>query len=233
VTPADHESIDELLAGYALGSLSGADAAAVDRLLSEHVPGCARCRETLDAFTGVAADLGLDAPPIEPPETLLPKLRHELESPAVPRRRPVTAAAAVAASVVAVVGLAGLAIQGARMNDQRTRTDTMAQALDMLSRPGSTLVPVGPAQEITAPGVDTIYLFGHDIPPPPTGSVYRVWLVAGGAPTYWGEFVPDAGQVILEIHIRAGAFDDLWVTVDPEGSAPTAPSLDDVLWEAS
>jgi anti-sigma-K factor RskA len=232
VTPADHESIDELLAGYALGSLSGADADAVDRLLSEHVPGCARCRETLDAFTAVAADLGLDAPPLEPPETLLPSLRRELELPSSRRRRPV-AAAAVAASVVAVVGLAGLAIQGARMNDQRTRTDTMAQALDMLSQPNSTLVPVGPAQEISAPGVDTVYLFGHDIPPPPAGSVYRVWLVAAGAPTYWGEFVPDAGRVILEIHIRAGAFDDLWITVEPEGSAPTAPSVDEVLWEAS
>jgi anti-sigma-K factor RskA len=231
VTP-DHESIDELLAGYVLGSLSGADAASVDRLLSEHLPGCARCRETLDAFTGVAADLALDAQPIEPPETLLPSLRRELEPPGVRRRRPV-AAAAVAASVVAVVGLAGLAIQGGRMNDQRTRTDTMAQALDMLSRPGSTLVPVGPAQEISAPGVNTIYLFGHDIPPSPPGSVYRVWLVAGGAPTYWGEFVPDAGQVILEIAIRPGAFDDLWITVEPEGSAPTAPSLDEVLWEAS
>jgi hypothetical protein len=233
VTPADHESIDELLAGYALGSLSGADAAAVDRLLSEHVPGCARCRETLDAFTGVAADLGLDAPPIEPPETLLPKLRRELEMPAERRRRPVATAAAVAASVVAVVGLAGLAIQGARMNDQRTRTDTMAQALDLLSRPNSTLAPVGPAREISAPGVDTIYLFGYDIPPPPAGSVYRVWIVAGGAPTYWGEFVPDAGRMILEIHIRAGAFDDLWITVEPEESAPTAPSADEVLWEAS
>jgi hypothetical protein len=227
----DHESIDELLAGYALGSLSGDDAEAVDRLLSDHVPGCARCRDTLDAFTAVAGDLGLDAPPLDPPETLLPRLRRELGPPSG-RRRPV-AAAAVAAGVVALVGLAGFAIQGARMNDQRTRTDTMARALDMLSLPGSTRVPVGPAQEISAPGVDTVYLSGHDIPPPPSGSVYRVWLVAGGVPTYWGEFVPEAGQVILEIHVRPGAFDDLWVTVEPEGSAPAAPSLDEVLWEAA
>jgi Anti-sigma-K factor rskA len=230
VTPQDHESIDELLAGYALGSLSGADADEVDRLLSDHVPGCARCRETLDAFAGVAADLGLDAPPIEPPETLLPMLRRELDPPVARRRRPV--AVAVAASIVAVAGLAGFAIQGARMSDQQTRTDTIAQALAMAVHPSATLVPVGPAQEITAPGADTVYLYGRDIPSPPAGSVYRVWLVADGTPTYWGEFVPEGGEAIVEIHVRAGTFDDLWVTVEPEGSAPAAPSLDEVLWAA-
>ena len=45
--PGGYDRIDELLAGYALRSLSGEDAAEADRVLSEHVPAATRCRETL------------------------------------------------------------------------------------------------------------------------------------------------------------------------------------------
>ena len=61
----DHEATEELLAGYVLRSLSGADAAEADRLLSEHVPGCTTCRDTLDDLQRLTADLGLAASPIE------------------------------------------------------------------------------------------------------------------------------------------------------------------------
>ena len=46
----DHERIEELLAGYVLLALSGEDAIEADRLLSEHVPTCPMCRETLAGF---------------------------------------------------------------------------------------------------------------------------------------------------------------------------------------
>ena len=36
----DHDAAEELLAGYVLGALTGADADAADRLLDEHVPDC-------------------------------------------------------------------------------------------------------------------------------------------------------------------------------------------------
>ena len=62
----DHEGIEELLAGYVLRSLSGADAAEADRLLSDHVPGCATCRQTLDDFQRLSADLGVAAAPMAP-----------------------------------------------------------------------------------------------------------------------------------------------------------------------
>ena len=78
----DHEAIDELLAGYVLRSLSGEDAAEADHLLSDHVPTCAACRDTLAAFQDLSADLALDAVPLAPPETLLPRLQRELEPPA-------------------------------------------------------------------------------------------------------------------------------------------------------
>ena len=68
-----HEAIEELLAGYVLRSLSGEDAARADHLLSEHVPHCPACRDSLAVFQGVTADLALEVAPVRPPDTLLPR----------------------------------------------------------------------------------------------------------------------------------------------------------------
>ena len=52
----DHTAIEELLAGYVLRSLTGEDASEADRLLSDHVPICSLCRQTLAGFLGIAND---------------------------------------------------------------------------------------------------------------------------------------------------------------------------------
>lgn len=226
----DHEAIDELLAGYVLRSLSGEDADEADHLLSDHVPTCAACRDTLAAFQDLSADLALDATPLSPPETLLPRLHRELEPPAS-RRRPVQIFA-VAASVVAVVGLAGLAVtQGLRASDANSRAEDFRSAAQMALRPDSNQVPVGPVNELTAPGVEEFYVMGDDCPQPPEGSVYRVWIVAGGQPTFVTDFLPEDGQVFLSIPFDPSRYDDLWISVEPAGSEPTTPT--DVEWQAS
>jgi hypothetical protein len=226
----DHEAIDELLAGYVLRSLSGEDAAEADHLLSDHVPTCATCRDTLSAFQDLSADLALDATPLTPPETLLPRLHRELEPPAS-RRRPVQIFA-VAASVVAVVGLAGLAVtQGLRASDANSRAEDFRSAAQMALRPDSNQVPVGPVNELTAPGVEEFYVMGDNCPQPPEGSVYRVWIVAGGQPTFVTDFLPEDGQVFLSIPFDPSRYDDLWISVEPAGSEPTTPT--DVEWQAS
>ena len=206
----DHEAIDELLAGYVLRSLSGEDAAEADHLLSDHVPTCAACRDTLAAFQDLSADLALDATPLTPPETLLPRLHRELEPPAS-RRRPVQIFA-VAASVVAVVGLAGLAVtQGLRASDANSRAEDFRSAAQMALRPDSNQVPVGPVNELTAPGVEEFYVMGDNCPQPPEGSVYRVWIVAG-RPTHVRDRLPAGG--------RSG------VPVDPLRPQPLRRSVD-------
>ena len=226
----DHEAIDELLAGYVVRSLSGEDAVEADRLLSDHVPTCADCRETLSAFQELSADLALDATPLSPPDMLLARLHRELE-PSAARRRPAQVFA-VAASVVAVVGLAGLAVtQGMRANDATTRADDLRAAAEMAVRPDSNQVPVGPVNELSAPGVDRFYILGNDCPLPPEDSVYRVWIVADGLPTYAGDFLPEDGQVFLSVPFDPSRYDDLWISVEPSGSEPTAPT--DVQWRAS
>ena len=227
----DHERIDELLAGYVLRGLSGPDAAEADTLLSEHVPDCARCRETLASFQSLMADLALAGPPMDPPETLLPKLHRDLGAP-VRRRRPLQALA-VAASVVLIAGLAGLSVsQGLRANHAQAREQVVRNAMDMAARPDANLVPIGPTTEIGAPGSAEFYLYGNDVPSPPAGTVYRVWLVSGSSPTYVGEFLPDHGFVAIAVGFDPSRYDALWITEATQGSAPTPPSAGDALWHS-
>jgi hypothetical protein len=232
VSMADHGAIEELLAGYVLRSLSGEDAAEADRSLTEHVPGCVSCSETLAAFQAVSADLALDANPMEPPDTLLPRLHRELE-PRERRRRPVQVFA-VAASVVVVAGLAGMAVtQSVRANHGRQEANALRAVMDTASLPDANLVPVGPATEVSVPGHEVFYLYGRDVPEPAPGMVYRVWLVSGVTPSFVGEFDPDEGYVNLQVPFDPSTYDSIWVTQAPTGSEPEAPDETDAVWQAA
>jgi hypothetical protein len=227
----DHDVIEELLAGYVLRSLAGADAVEADRLLSDHVPECGVCRDALDDFQRLSADLGVGAEPMAPPETLLPRLQRELE-PQAPRRRPMQVFA-VAAGVAVVVGLAGVTIsQSMRANDADVRAEALANAAQLATRPDANRVEVGPVHELTAPGEEHVYVMGDGVPEPPAGSVYRVWLVAGGDPTFVGEFMPTEGRVFLEIPYDPTRYDDLWISVEPVDAATDAPTSAD-WWSAT
>src|SRR5207247_8260206 len=95
----DHDRIEEMLAGYVLLGLSGEDAVEADRLLSEHVPSCPRCRDAMAGFQAVAGDLALAVSPAQPPDLVLPRVRRGgAEAPGRRRRAPPAAAAPRAAA---------------------------------------------------------------------------------------------------------------------------------------
>jgi hypothetical protein len=237
-TPEGHDHIEELMAGYALRSLSGEDAAEADRLLSEHVPGCARCRATLLAFTDAVADLALAADPIEPPESLLPRLHRELEPRTV---RPVAARwTGVAAGVVVVVIAGGLAVsQGMRAGDLERRADLFGQALSFSQRPGAESAPLvgsaasgpAPVSEVTAPDVDHFYLVGKDVPPAPPGATYGIWLAGDADTVFAGTFVPAPGLSVVKVPFDRSRFDRVLITLEGEGTVPTEPGQP--VWEAA
>ena len=218
-----HDAIDELLAGYVLRSLSGADATEADRLLAEHVPACAACKQTLDAFQSVVGELGLEPAPVEPPETLLPRLRRELEPRA--RRWNQGRLVAVAASVLLIVGLGGVALtQAFDGSDSALVPADLMSALDFATRADARSEDIGPATEVSAPGVEEFYLYSTDCPQPPSGWVYRVWLVSATESRYVTYFVPNAqGQFVVRIAADPSAWDRVLVTVEPEGAEPSAP----------
>ena len=218
----EHEAIEELLAGYVLRALSGEDAREADRLLSEHVPACAMCRDTLAGLQEVAGEIALDPSPIAPPDVLLPRMHRELGSPA-PRRRQIGVFAA-AASVVAVLGLGGLAVtQGIAASDARKRIALVQDALDLSRQPDASRVAVGPVTEIGRAGVRELYIYGTHVPDPAPGTVYRLWLGTGTSYTWVGDFLPEAGIVILQFPFDPSRYDRVVVTEEPEGSVPAQP----------
>lgn len=231
----DHDEIEALLAGYVLRGLSGADAAHADELLSDHVPACGACRDSLARFQGVTAELAFAAEPLPPPELLLTRLHRELRPQA--RRGGPVRIFAVAAGFVAVVGLTGLTVsQGVRAGGLQERANHLTNMLDLASRPDAQVTSLagtsagGPLTEISAPGTEVFYLFGRDVPEPPPGQVYRVWLVSADGTIPVGEFRPDDGLVAIRIAFDPTRFDQILITVEPESAAPVSPA--DVVWRA-
>ena len=232
----DHEAIEELLAGYALRALSGTDADEADRLLVEHVPGCEDCRATIAAFDAVAADLALHADPVPPPDTLLPRMRRELRThdQGIGARWTPTRLAAIAASLVLVVGLGGVVLSRGGGADVTTlaASNDIQQALAAADRPDAETTQMGPLTEVDAAGLEQLYVYGRDVPPPPPGTTYRLWAVSDDETAYLGDFLPPpAGGFMLEISVDRARYDRLLVTVEPLGSDPSGPG--EPAWEAA
>lgn len=242
----DHEAIEELLAGYALRSLSDEDAERADLVLTEHVPECPMCRDTLADFQVVTANLSLTAPAAEPPDLLLARLRREIsEEPAAVsarRRRDVRASErrwgaatiGLAASFVAIVAMGALSVslgsRASRAEDQRgflTRafTDASAGGVTPNGLEGTGEAAAGTMVEISGPQLERMYLISTDCPLPAPGNVYRLWLGNQGSFELLGEFVPaEDGWVGLELTVDTTGADELAVTEEPAGSVPRTPS---------
>jgi hypothetical protein len=233
--PHEADRVDELLAGYALRSLTGEDAAEADRLLSEHVPGCARCRQTLLAFSDTVADLALWADPVTPAETLLPRLHRELE----PRTaRPAPGRwVAVASGVAAILIVGGLTVSlGLRAGDLQTSNDLLGDALAFSQRPDADTARLDTSEPtelsaISAPDADHFFLVGSDLPAAPEGFVYGVWLSdqSGVEAFYAGSFVPASGMTVVRVPLDRFRFDRVLITLEREGTVPAEPG--DVVWE--
>ena len=230
----DHDAVDELLAGYVLGSLTGEDAAEADRLLNDHVPDCTQCHATLDAFQGLTGEIGMSAAPVAPPETLLPRIRRSLDGGrrrGLPAWSPTRFVAAAAAAVV-VVGAAGLAI--AQRDSAAQPQMSQADIADVKQlRAESHIEDVNQyAKELVPPGVEQLYVFGRGVPAPPPGSTYRLWTVdADGAETWIGDFVPMTGDFALRVDIDPANVDHLLITIEPADSEPSEPG--DTAWAAA
>ena len=237
----NHEAIHELLAGYVLRSLSGPDAEEADRLLTDHVPGCSSCRETLVAFGAVAADLGLDAPALATPDTLLPRIHRELEP---PRARfgsgrftgwNTGRIVAVAASVMLVIGLGAVALSrggGSSAEGVTFSAADLQQIRALADDPGTKTSEVGPITEVAPADVEEFYVIGENIPQPPIGTVYRLWAVTTDGPEYLFEFLPSStGLVALKVSMDATPIQELIVTVEPIDSEPSEPGAP--AWESA
>jgi len=226
----DHDAADELLAGYVLGSLAGPDAEEADRLLTEHVPDCLTCRRTLDAFQGITGELGLVADPLNPPDTLLPRMERELVG---DRRRPsqrwgparLVAGAAAAVVLMGIVGVSLLNDGNSAPSQLLTKAD-LAQVDQLRAQPETHVAPVtssvADAQEVEPSDERELYVMGTFEAPQP-GYTYRLYAVRGDAMTYIGDLHPAPGPVAFRVAVDPATVDRLLLTIEPEASPPSQP----------
>jgi anti-sigma-K factor RskA len=143
------------------------------------------------------------------------------------RRRPGSARrwlAAVAAA--AVVALGGVAV-GSYVADQNDPLNQVTRAQDV--REAS--VPVaagGTATVLISPSKDALVVKMKDVPAPPAGKVYQMWLIPqdGSAPVSQGLMDKEALSKPAVVKGIASAA-SLGITVEPAGgsAAPTTPTV--------
>ena len=266
------EGFEELAVGWALHALEPEDA---DAFLP-HLAGCARCREIVDETTEVMAHLATATPSAEPPaglgerlraevartpqdasaerpETVAPRTRVRLGSPAaapapapsvlpvaaasvapagvpVPRRR--WTSVLVAAAVAAVVGLGGwtVVLMGDR-NEARDAAAAEAAMVEELLRPGpATVIPVTDGGRTVATLLardDGVQVVSHALEPNDRDAeTYVLWGLDQGTPKALGEFDVDGPGLELDTLEVEGAdgFPSYGISVEPGRQAPEAPT---------
>jgi hypothetical protein len=226
-----HEDIDELLAGYTLRALDGPDAAEAERLLSEHVPGCDRCGQTLADLQVVASELALAAPAAPPPDLLFSRLHREIRERPASGRRPVASWVGTAAAI-ALLGLGVWnAVLNTRLNHESNQKDRIARAADFMGSPDVQTVSFDTGTQVAAhmraafrPGDAHVVLIGTNVPEPESGDVYRLWLGSHGQFHPVHSFLPDEGLVVLPFLIDLTRYDQILVTEERADTRSPEPS---------
>ncbi|PSL51531.1 anti-sigma-K factor rskA [Saccharothrix carnea] len=135
---------EELAVGYAMHVLEPDE----EGLMRAHLPGCARCRETVDATEGVTAALGGAVHQYDPPPRLRARLMDAIEhTPQVreeqhvelpeSRRRPGGWGRKLLLAAAVLVLVAGVGVAGVRLvqlNDRVAQQDVRAERLERALR---------------------------------------------------------------------------------------------------
>jgi anti-sigma-K factor RskA len=228
--------VHTLSGAFALDALTEIERAGFARHLAE----CEACATEVAEFRETAARLSaaaVEAPSAQLRERVLADVSRTRQATAgrteraggadVARWRRRTAAA-VAAGVVALGGMATVwVVQQERVDRAQTEAaqiaavyaagDATARTVD-LPGGGKITVVVSPSEH------DAVAVMSN-LPAPPAGKVYQLWLIKRTAPT--SAAVMAAGQTSGRAVLAIDDADTLGVTVEPEGGspAPTSPSV--------
>jgi anti-sigma-K factor RskA len=79
------------------------------------------------------------------------------------------------------------------------------------------------------PGEPGVYIFGSDLPAPPQGKVYEVWMIDEDTPVPGPCLTPRAdGSLFTYVEAELGTTETMAVTVEPS-SCPSAPTGEPIL----
>lgn len=226
----EHDRVEELLAGHALGGLDPEDAALAERALAEHVPECEPCRRAWDGYREVAADLALVAPAVTTSETLDTRVRRALRRP--DRVRPLVAAGTAAAALL--VAFSGFSMiragqLGDRLEAAQATQSSLFDAVQTVAHPEHQTIPLigeGPtgAALYYVPGESRSILMAKDLPP--AKHEYHVWFVAGTQVWHAGVLDVERGRAVLPCRTDPGKWDTVMLTDEPgRRPGPTSSPL--------
>jgi anti-sigma-K factor RskA len=220
---SDHERWEDTAGAYVLGAMTAAERHEFEL----HLETCAACREEIDELRPAAEALPIASPPMQPPAALKDRIMAEVEReaallasagadadrprPAKQRRRRLSGwrLAPVAAGLLIAGVLAGAALTGA---------DSRTYAFE------------GQSARLEVEG-DRATLVADDLPAPPEGRVYEVWVMPKGSDVPQPTpvlFTPRGdGSAVAAIPGSVDDIDQVLVTDEPfEGSdEPTGELL--------
>jgi anti-sigma-K factor RskA len=245
----EQDTLLDLAAAYALGALSSEEAQRFEAYLA----GSPEAQREVAEYRDVAALLALGGPEAAPStdlrERVLSRIRGSSARLSQARRRPSAPWGALAAGLVAAVGLGFGYVQLKEVRDLRAQlgrtVQRLAETSELLSAREATL------NAIFEPGVQMFQLTASGDPDPliqlfwdrerhraivhgyklesvPEGRAYQLWFIKDGAPVPSVTFKPEpSGHVKVEqIPVPAdGEVSAAAVTVEPESGStrPTSP----------
>ncbi|RAV31921.1 hypothetical protein DLJ54_05890 [Corynebacterium heidelbergense] len=246
--PVTADDLDQWAALVALGAVDAQDEPTIDRLRSQHPDFDRRVADYSEVAAALAASVEADAP-TELRDSVLAAVRSRARgsndvAPLLRRRsgsrsaKPVTgpgrrrrvansgvllAAAGVAAAVLGGGGLWAAGFFGPDATDIRATTTQSSQPEEPAASETTLDVPAGGQFSLAhAPGSDEATVRLINVPAPPEGHAYQMWMMREGQASSAG--VMEAGDVHPETRaVLAGmsGVTRFMVTVEPTGGSTT------------
>lgn len=236
----EHAPYIENIPAYALGALDGKDIST----LEAHLKTCASCQAELSEYKAVTTGLLTAVPPAQPSAKLLGKIQNHLpvnEMTLRPQIRWSVGRLALGLALVMLLALNILAFQQMRQiqSQQANLVEQMDDAqvvLAMLSYPEVERLSVEgeslSGSFLLDPGRNIAVLIVWNMPQPPDGKTYQVWLIdSQGERSGAGVFNPKEDQAYTtQIIFSRQGFSDyvgIGVTVEPQGGSdqPTGDAV--------
>jgi anti-sigma-K factor RskA len=219
----DHDRIEELLTLEVLGVIESEDAEALAQALEEHGLDCPKCAQLRRELGDVGGRLAFALDPVAVRE----EIREDILS-AEPGKPPRLARKWRTTLVAAAAVLVALGAVGGYLLAPRQQPDVEALAR-FLSRPDVRVVRFegsgGNLAAAVAPREG--FLFGSELPFPPEGRVYELWMIRGDTPVRGLCVEPREGIVVARWEGAVAASDVLAVTVE-SASCPSSPTTDPI-----
>jgi anti-sigma-K factor RskA len=222
---AAHDELKHDAAAYVLDSLEPDERAAFEA----HLAGCQECAVEVRSLLGVAGALARSVPQRTPRPELrervlraLPNVVHDKPS-VIPGRSvlrwlPVAAALALALGL----GIYALVLQGRLADAQSSLAVLVAPDVARIDLAGQPVAPLARARALWSRNRGMIFSVSN-LPAPPEGRVYQVWVVTANAPVSAGLLTPDAsgsGSAYFETAPDIPPPVAVAVTLEPSGGVP-------------